>query len=153
VSDAVARFWAEFLDSNPTIPRNTAYQTWHFGDSHEMARELAGLVLAERKNATASLAAWNGLHPEMVPVVGVFSVVTDFEGVPLCVIVTTEIREIPFRDVDAEFAADEGEGDLSLEYWRRVHRDYFTREAAANGISFDEDSIICCERFKLVFAG
>ena len=31
---------------------------------------------------------------------------------------------------------DEGEGDLSLDYWRRVHWDYFTKEAAANALDW-----------------
>lgn len=118
-----------------------------------MARELADLVVARRKTATASLKAFNDLYPEMRPVYGGWSVVTDFAGEPVCIIKTVELREVPFREVDAEFAADEGEGDLSLDYWRRMHWDYFTREAAANGLLFNEDSIICCERFKLPFAG
>ena len=47
--------------------------------------------------------------------------------------------------------ADEGEGDLSLEYWRRVHRNYFEKESVQLGFEFDENSLICCERFKLLY--
>jgi uncharacterized protein YhfF len=67
------------------------------------------------------------------------------------VIKTSEIRHIRFDGVDAVFAAEEGEGDLSLEYWRRVHRDYFAKEAEQHGFAFDDTSLICCERFTLLF--
>ena len=69
----------------------------------------------------------------------------------MCVIQTTEIRHLPFHEVDAKFAYDEGEGDRTLESWRSEHHAYFTREAAELGFTFDEDSIICCERIQLLF--
>ncbi len=149
-SDTVEKFWVDFcLASGVDIL--TPYQVWYFGNSHKMALELAELVIAGTKTATASLAQTNDLIPENAPIDNGFSVVTDFEGTPLCIIRTTEIRHLPFRDVDAGFAADEGEGDLSLEYWRRVHRDYFEKESAQLGFEFDETSLVCCERFKLQF--
>jgi uncharacterized protein YhfF len=150
VSEAIEQFWAAFLDRKSHIPRDAGYQSWYFGDSPKMARELAALVVAGKKTASGSLKAFNDLHPDVSPIVGVYSIVTDYEGKPACVIQTTEIREVAFRDVDEAFAAAEGEGDLSLKYWRRVHAEYFTKEAAANNIEFNDDSIICCERFKLV---
>ena len=76
---------------------------------------------------------------------------TDFESSPICIIQTAEIRHLPFNEVDTEFAFDEGEGDQSLDYWRSVHLGYFAREAAKNGFDFDQTSIICCERFRLLF--
>ena len=116
-----------------------------------MARELAELVISGRKTATASLAAVNELKPDESPVPDGLSVVTDLQGEPLCVIQTTEIRHLPFEKVDARFAHDEGEGDRSLEYWREVHWRYFTREARDLGLDFDDQSLVCCERFKLLF--
>jgi len=69
----------------------------------------------------------------------------------LCIIQTTEIRHLPFDEVDAQFAFDEGEGDQSYEYWRDVHWRFFTEEAKDVGLKFDEKSLICCERFKLIY--
>ncbi len=116
-----------------------------------MASELAALVIAGRKTATASLAKTFELEPENAPIEGGYSVVTTFADEPLCVIQTTEIRHLAFGEVDADFAADEGEGDLSLKYWRKVHRDYFEKEAERLGFDFDENLIVCCERFELLF--
>ena len=145
-------YWKAFLAKNPEIARDTPYQVWHFGNSAEMAVELAGLVIAGKKSATASLAKMNEIEPEKAPTANGYSVVTDFGGGPMCIIQTTEIRHIPFNEVDANFASDEGEGDQSLDYWRSVHWDYFAREAAENGFEFNENSIVCCERFQLQFS-
>lgn len=143
-------FWEEYCLASSVDPA-TPYQVWYFGNESKMARELAELALAGKKTATASLAETNRREPENAPVDNGYSVVTDFEGDPMCVIQTTEIRHLPFNEVDAQFAFDEGEGDQSYEYWRGVHWDYFTREAAEKGFGFDENSIVCCERFKLQF--
>jgi uncharacterized protein YhfF len=145
------QFWAEFLEANSDVPRDTSYQTWYFGNSAEMARELADLVLSGTKTATASLRETNKLQPENAPVESGYSIVTNFEGEPVCVIQTAEIRHIPFKDVDAAFAYDEGEDDRTLESWRKVHLDYFTKEAALLGFAFDENSVVCCERFNRRF--
>ena len=149
--NSAQQYWEAFLDANPDIPRNTPYQVWYFGNSAEMAAELGGLVIAGKKSATASLAKMNKIQPEKAPIHNGYSVVTDFEGKPTCIIQTTEIRHLPFNKVDAQFAFDEGEGDRSLECWRDGHQTYFSREAAEHGFEFDEDSLVCCERFRLLF--
>lgn len=150
-TDAIARFWDQFCAVDSSIGRSTPHQIWFFGNTREMASELAGLVRSGRKTATSSLLATNELNPSEAPVADGFSIVTDFFGDPVCIIQTTDIRHLPFEEVDEEFAADEGEGDLSLEHWRRVHWDYFTNEAKTLGLEFDKRSVVCCERFRLRF--
>ena len=144
--------WREFCDVNEGYDRDAEFQCWYFGDSAEMASELLSLVIAGKKTATASLVAVNELNTynAPAPIIGGFSVVTDFAGDPRCIIVTSEITHVPFRDVGAEFARDEGEGDLSLDHWRRVHWEYFSNEARFHRIEFGEDSLVCCERFELL---
>jgi uncharacterized protein YhfF len=150
-TDAVQKFWEEFCKSNPEINPAEPFQVWFFSNSRESARELAELVISEKKKATASLVSINEMKPEIAPIPDGYSVVTDFDGNPLCVIQTTEIRHLPFDEVDAQFAFDEGEGDRTLEDWRDGHWRYFTREAAESAVEFDEKSLICCERFNLLF--
>lgn len=149
-AEKINEFWQKFCEISK-IKSETPFQVWFFGNSSEMARELAELVISGKKTATASLAEFNEKHPENAPLDKGFSVVTDFENNPLCVIQTTEIRHLPFDEVDAQFAFDEGEGDQTLEYWRKVHWDYFTKEAKEFNLKFNEKSLICCERFKLLF--
>lgn len=146
----VGRFWLEFCRTVPAAV-DEPYQVWFFGNSAEMADELTELVLAGKKFATASLLKTNEIDPSTAPVADGYSVVTDFHGVPRCVLQTTEIEHVRFCDVTAAFAAAEGEGDLSLDYWRRVHREYFEREARQHGFVFDDEAIVCCERFRLLY--
>ena len=111
-----------------------------FGDSAALADALLALVIAGRKTATC----WSAHHiGPSEP--GERSVVLDGKGIPRAVIETVEIRERHFAEVDAAFARDEGEGDLSLDFWRRAHRDYFER----NG-GWEPDMMLVCERFRVV---
>ena len=41
----------------------------------------------------------------------------------------------------------EGEGDKSLDYWRKVHIKFFEEEF---GDKFNEDMEVLCEEFELV---
>ena len=151
ITRSIQNFWERFCESSPCVDPITPFQHWFFGNAGEMAHELATLVISGRKTATASLKRANDLKPENAPIMDGHSVVTDFDGNPICVIQTTEIRHLPFDEVDPQFAFDEGEGDRTLEYWRERHLRYFTREAAELGVEFNEKSIICCERFRLLF--
>lgn len=143
-------FWQEFCRVSVLDP-STPYQVWYFGNSSREAIELAELVIAGVKTATASLLETNKLEPEKAPIDDGYSVVTNFEGEAMCVIQTTEIRHLPFDEVDAAFAYDEGEGGRTLDDWRMGHLEYFNREAAEMGFEFNKNSIVCCERFRLLF--
>ncbi len=151
MNDSIKNFWNEFCATNGLAP-DTFYQVWYFGNSQKMSIELVDLVISGKKSATASLVAVNILQPENAPIDDVYSVVTDFEGNPQCIIQATEIRNLPFDGVDAQFASDEGEGDQTLADWRDRHWRYFTREAKELGIEFNEKSLVCCERFKLLYS-
>ncbi|MBK7706770.1 MAG: ASCH domain-containing protein [Acidobacteria bacterium] len=146
----VQTFWKAFCATSGVAPE-TPFQTWFFGNRSDQARELAELVINGPKRATASLFEFNEKHPDVAPIHGGYSVITDFEGNPMCVIRTTEVRQLPFEEVDAEFAFDEGEGDRTLDDWRDGHRTYFSREASENGFEFSELSLVCCERFELLY--
>jgi uncharacterized protein YhfF len=125
--------------------------TW-FGDSPEMAAELGELVRTGRKTATASLMwSWEE-EGELLSVAGEREVVIDWAGRPLAVIELTEVSVVPFIDVDACFAKDEGEGDRSLDYWRAAHRSFFGRECSRIGRRMAEDAPIVCVRFRSVHA-
>ncbi|MCB1046686.1 MAG: ASCH domain-containing protein [Calditrichaeota bacterium] len=144
-------FWEAFLATRPDAEEARFYESFAFGDSERMAEELAQLVLAGIKRATAG-AVWaceaNGQRP---PAPGDLSIVTDWAGHPLCVIETLHTETVPFREVSAEFAAVEGEGDGSLEYWREGHRAFFSWECARAGRTFSEEMLVVCERFRVVF--
>jgi uncharacterized protein YhfF len=123
---------------------------WAFGDGPALASELASLVLQGRKTATAGLLWAHEAEGDRVPAPGDVSIVTDWDGRPLAVLETTEVRIVPFEAVDAEHARAEGEGDLSLEDWRRGHWDFFQRECARLGRQPSWRMPVVCERFRLL---
>ena len=150
-SAKVTAYWKKFCDSNSDIDPEAPYQVWHFGDCRGLADQLCELVLQGRKTATACLVWEAELDPDTAPVQDVYNIITDIDGNPKCIIQTTEIRILAFNEVDEVFAADEGEGDLSLEFWRRVHWDYFTRKCKEMDKVASLTMSVMCERFKLVY--
>jgi uncharacterized protein YhfF len=115
-------------------------ESFSFGDNPQLAEELAQLVLAGKKTATCWAA-----HDGLLTAVGKFMVMLDGAARPRAVIETIELTRRQFNHVDAAFAYDEGEGDRSLESWRRAHRNYFTRLG-----QFAPDMMLYCERFRVV---
>ena len=63
-------------------------------------------------------------------------------------VVTTEARVVPFDQVDADHAREEGEGDGSLEHWREVHQRVFAEHAEGE---FQPDTLVVLERFRLLY--
>ena len=58
---------------------------------------------------------------------------------------------VEFDQVTAEHAWKEGEGDRSLEYWRKVHEDFLSKELAEINRSFNGHTKVVCEEFEMVF--
>ena len=144
-------FWTEFARFAGGADERRFYEAFYFGDSEGLANELAELVLRGTKRATAG-AVWSyEADGKRLPRVGDLSIVTDWAGRPWCVIETQSVEIMPFREVTAEFAATEGEGDGSLSYWREAHRRFFGRECAAANREFTEDMLVACERFAVVY--
>lgn len=125
--------------------------SYYFCDNKDDADELGELVFTGRKKATASNYVSYKHDNEPLPKAGDLNIITNFDGKPLCVIETTNVDIIPFKDVPEEFAALEGEGDLSLEFWRREHKRFFTDELKQIGMEFNEDILVVCESFKVVY--
>ncbi|GAA1745785.1 ASCH domain-containing protein [Aeromicrobium alkaliterrae] len=139
----IAEFWAE-VDLPGPVP-----EAWAFGDHAALADELLALVLSGAKTATAS-SLWDvEADGDPVPRVGDVSILLDGSGDPRGVIRTTQVRIVPFIDVDAEHARLEGEGDLSLSHWREGHEAFF-RRTATDGRDFDPRMPVVCERFELL---
>jgi uncharacterized protein YhfF len=141
--------WREFQEATGT--RGDPAGAFAFGDTAELADELAGLVRHGAKRATASLLLEYEHDGEDLPDPGTYWVVVDGRGQPVCIIRTAEVRTRPFDEVDEAFAWDEGEGDRSLTSWRDGHRRYFGRVCARLGVAFTGNLPTVLERFDLVW--
>jgi len=149
----VEEYWQSFLrtisQEGEELPDK--YQAWGFGNTPEMADELGDLVRRGIKTATAAL-VWSFEEDlEPYPEVGEYSVILDGQGHPMCIIQSTELVEVPFDEVDEEQAYLDGEGDRSLAYWREVHWKFFSEECRKIDKEPDEQMLVMCEKFRLVF--
>lgn len=144
-------FWQAFCHAHTDVDPNIPYDVWYFGDNRELANDLYLLVLQGIKCATAALSLEYETNAQEAPKLHGYSIVTDFDGLPKCVIQTTDITIVPFNEVDAEFAATEGEGDKSLKYWQDAHRRYFSRKCHEKGLQFEPTMPVICERFRLLY--
>lgn len=147
-SDSIVKMWTDYQENNPNAPKE--YEAWAFGDSKEMADELAELVLDGAKTATASNYTLYELENEELPFVGLHNIVLDGDGQAVAIVETTAVEVIPFDKVTAEHAYLEGEGDRTLEYWRDVHETFFKNEFNDLEQDFNHKIPVVCERFKLV---
>jgi uncharacterized protein YhfF len=150
--DQVKEMWQAYLDSLPAgsqQPQN--YITWKFTNEREAAGRLGILARDGIKTATASLLWEFEDNGEDLPLPGDLSILTDGEGAPLCIIETTAVEVRPFDQVDAQHAHMEGEGDRTLDYWRRVHSQSFTQVCATLDREPSENMPVVCERFRVVF--
>lgn len=144
-------FWRDFeAEAGPGVS-GRFYEAAYFADSEASANHLAELVLAGRKRATATLRWALEARGQPPPRPGDHSIVTTWSGVPRCVVETREVAVVPFAEVSAEFAAAEGEGDGSLQYWREAHWAFYGRECARLGRSPEPTMPILCERFEVVY--
>jgi uncharacterized protein YhfF len=148
---ALRAFWADFSAQWKENPDPNFYEAFYFSDNKQDADELGKLVLAGTKRATASLQAAYAAQKKPMPFVGALSIVTNWDGAALCIIETAKLDLVPFDRVSAEFAAAEGEGDMSLSYWSQGHRRYFSRECVQLGMEFSDDMLILCEHFRVVY--
>ena len=138
--------WKAFCKESGNDSDN--YEAWAFGDD---ADRLASLVLEGKKSATASVYELYEYDNEELPEVGDLSIILDSEDRAVCIIRDTEVRVVPFRDVDEEHARLEGEGDLSLSYWREVHKKVFTEWMKEAGMAFKDSTEVVLEKFEVVF--
>lgn len=151
--DTIEAYWQTFLS---TLPKNSPYHAKTYvaegwGDSSQLADELGALIVQGIKTATCSaLWEWEA-EGNPIPKTGYLTIALNGRGEPLCIVETIEISIRKYNEVDSEFAREEGEGDLSLKYWRQAHRNYFSRVLRKIGKEFSEEMPLVCERFRVIY--
>ena len=110
---------------------------WSFAINND---NLIKLVLDGKKKATSSL--FSGKEP----VIGEESIIHFDNEKDACIIKIVDYKIIKFNEMTEEFALLEGEGDLSLEYWKKIHYDFFKSIKP----DFNEEDQIVIEIFEVV---
>lgn len=143
-------FWNDFIKCNQLKSTTTYIESFHFELTEKLANSLLELVLSGKKKATASSLLSYEIEGTRIPQVGDYSIVTDWDGVPRCVIETTAVTITPFSQITFDICRREGEDD-TLESWQKGHKHFFVEEGKELGYSFSEDMSVVFEDFKVVF--
>lgn len=124
-------------------------EKWHFELTEGACNYLLDLVLKGQKKATASSVLGYQIEGEEIPKEGNLSVIIDWDGNPRCVIKTTRVRIIPYKDITFDIAKLEDEDD-TLESWRKNHEKFFTEEGKDLGYKFSEEMEVIFEEFEVI---
>lgn len=111
---------------------------WHFGIDND---NFVNLVLSGDKRATSSLFDGDFDHIS----IGEKEILIYDNEKEACITQTKKIIIQKFKEVGDDIAFLEGEGDKSLEYWRKVHYDFFKTDA-----NFSEESFVITEIFEVI---
>ncbi|KMM39159.1 ASCH domain-containing protein [Guptibacillus hwajinpoensis] len=144
MNETAQNYWDHYWKGREKPPSVTA---WQFGDDPD---QLAKLVMKGIKTATCSAHIFYELDQEPLPTTQDYSVILNSQNEPVAIIKTVEVSTLPMNEVSEEFAAAEGEGDRSYEYWWNVHEAFFTSELKEVEREFSEDLLVVCERFELI---
>lgn len=150
-AEIINTFWENFLLKTNRDKDIKYIDSFHFELTERWANELLRLVLIGQKQATSSSLLAYQIGGDRIPQVGDLSIVTDWEVIPKCVIETTNVMIIPFKEITFDICKLEWEDD-NLEYWREGHINFFSREGKELGYTFTEDMPVIFENFKMVFS-
>ncbi len=119
----------------------------------EIEEELIELIKSGKKVATSSLYDAYEIEKEELPKVGTIAVVNNNDGNAECIVKVTKVEIVKFNEVTKEHALKEGEGDLSLAFWRKGHEKFFINEYKEYGLNdkFNGDTLVVCEEFEVIF--
>ncbi len=141
--------WERYLAINPSA---TNYESWRFGGVEQGDTDLlVDLVLKRKKTATAGAYDCYIFENAQIPLIGGYNIILNSLDEAVCITKTVNVYIEHFKDVSKEHAQKEGEGDLSLTYWREVHKCFFKKELKEINKEFSNDMLVVCEEFECVY--
>ncbi len=148
------RYWEQFVRSlSPAERRPESYlEFFYYGVEPKDGRPVGELVLSGTKTAGGDI-LWRREAANQPPLeAGSFSIFHDGYGEPMGIIETTEVKVVPFDEVDADFACDCGEWDRTIENWRKAYWSWIEAECAKLGRYPSPQIPMICERYRLVYS-
>jgi uncharacterized protein YhfF len=117
------------------------------GGTAEGADAGAAAILAGEKTLTSST-VWD--FPDgRIPFVGALSVLLNGARRPVAIVETTRVAVMPFGAADAAMALAYGEGERTLDWFRREIGDWYRTAAARHGAAFTEETEVIFEWFRV----
>jgi uncharacterized protein YhfF len=142
-------YWESYLASLPAEAERPSgcVDSFAFGFTPEDATQIATLVLAGAKTATGSVLWSYEADGKPVPRAGDHWIVRRGDGVPACIIRTTDVVILPFDEVPESWAREGGEWDRTLATWRPMYWRYILSECRRIGREPHAKTPLVMERF------
>lgn len=152
LSNAEIKFWNQYVQkAKKQIELKGCRVDAEPAGDFNCTNKLIALYRSKKKYAGSSLVKDYELSGDPLPKVGNYWIVLDQDKKP-AIIVKTERTEInTFENVTKEIAIAEGEGDLSIEYWKKNHSEFwspFLKDWGIGNINYAE---VLTEFFVLVY--
>jgi uncharacterized protein YhfF len=124
------------------------FQPMSIGSTPESADEGVPLILNGTKTLTSS-PFWD--YPDgNIPFTGALCVLLDGSRRPRGIIETTRVDIMPFGAITEEMARAYGEGERTVEWWRRVMGAFYRASAARHSAILTDDTPHIWEWFAVV---
>lgn len=152
-SMTVERFWQGCLPGLEHPPADGFYRVRYFGRTQAVADVILRLIREGEKTVTFTSPWIYAGDRATTPVVGGYSVVTDFAGQPNLVVRTTSVETKPFNAVTEADSQYEGPAVRPLEAWREVHWRFFSAVLEPLDRAPSQEMPVTVERFEVVCTG
>jgi uncharacterized protein YhfF len=145
-------YWNKYLLTLPEGERNqTYYEADSWGNSDELADQIASLVSAGVKTTTSRLEWEREKSNDPIDKIGDKSIVLDAKQRPVCIVEVTDIFIRPFDQVDAAFIYNYGEGSRDMDFWNKNMWEYYEAECAELGLQASASMPMICQVFKVIY--
>lgn len=145
-------YWESYIQTLPESARPiSANVTASYAGNAEITDALLLLYLEGKKTAGSSLLEDFQSAGDPLPRVGNHWIYLNSRNEPCCILRTDRIVTHKFKDVPPEIASAEGEGDGSLEDWRRIHSELYAPFLKQWGIQDLNEATVITEFFSIVY--
>jgi len=151
VPRSIRPFVQAAIGEAPLEDKQQRIHVWDLAADPALRQQRLEAVKAGHQHATATLAWEFDAAERPYPETGDLLVFRDAALQPCAIAQVVERRVVPFDDVDELFAADSGEGDLSVRYWRDTQQPLFEALARQLGREPAMTMPVVTLRFELVY--
>ncbi|MFI2761755.1 ASCH domain-containing protein [Streptomyces echinatus] len=110
-------------------------------------------ILSGRKTALTGLLEIYEHAGEELPRTGQRFSVLDSEGRPAVTIELVDVRVVPMREIDDDFARAEGRGYADVAQWRTAHEEFFRSDGVSEFLGrtpvIDDATLVVAQRFRV----
>lgn len=145
------QFWQDYLRYSGAEPGDSIRIFADIAGNDAIADKLLALYLNGKKTAGSTLAAFYQAEGEALPNPGDYWLILDSTKAPRCLVQIVEVETFAFSEVPERVARAEGEGDLSLSFWRKAHREFFSLYIDEWGVTDLDSAEVVVEHYNVLY--